>query len=177
MASEPINDGPYRVVVHRSAAEMLAAARAALLRNEAANGLVLTIAGNLVENPQLHPGAFLATVADATGTVVGAAVRTPPFLGVATELPAAAELPAPKPFWVVFAVFFPAVTGIEAGIAMSGDLKDPARSLPRGTIGAVLVGYAVYMAIPLFLSYLIADTRILRHESMTMVMQHVARWG
>jgi solute carrier family 12 (sodium/potassium/chloride transporter), member 2 len=101
------------------------------------------------------------------------------FLGdaAAAELPAVAQLPAPKPFWVVFAVFFPAVTGIEAGIAMSGDLKDPARSLPRGTIGAVLLGYAVYMAIPLFLSYLIADTRILRHGSMTMVMQHVARWG
>jgi len=97
-----------------------------------------------------------------------------------SELPAMAELPdlpEAKPFWVVFAVFFPAVTGIEAGIAMSGDLKDPARSLPRGTIGAVLVGYAVYMAIPLFLSYMIADTRILRHGSMTMVMQQVARWG
>jgi len=95
----------------------------------------------------------------------------------AVELPAAASLPAPRPFWVVFAVFFPAVTGIEAGIAMSGDLKNPARSLPRGTIGAVLTGYAVYMAIPLFLSCVIADTRVLRHQSMTMVMQQVARWG
>ena len=101
------------------------------------------------------------------------------FLGgePGTEIPVASSIPAPKPFWIVFAVFFPAVTGIEAGIAMSGDLKDPARSLPRGTIGAVLTGYAVYMTIPLFLSFVIADTRVLRHESMTMVMQHVSRWG
>ena len=54
-------------------------------------------------------------------------------------------------FWAVFAVIFPAVTGIEAGIAMSGDLKDPKKSLPRGTMAAVLLGYVVYVAVVLFL--------------------------
>ncbi len=90
---------------------------------------------------------------------------------------AQSELPAARPFWAVFAVFFPAVTGIEAGIAMSGDLKSPARALPRGTIAAVATGYLAYLAIPLFLSFSIANTEILRHESMSMVMQRVAVWG
>jgi amino acid transporter len=48
------------------------------------------------------------------------------------------------PFWVVFAIFFPAVTGFTQGVSMSGDLKDPARSLPMGTFLAVGVATLVY---------------------------------
>ena len=93
------------------------------------------------------------------------------------ELPLASEIPKPEPFWIVFAVFFPAVTGIEAGIAMSGDLKNPAKSLPRGTIAAILTGYAIYIAIPVFMTYLFADISVLRVSSMGLVMRNVARWG
>jgi amino acid transporter len=84
-------------------------------------------------------------------------------------------VPAPLGFWIVFAVFFPAVTGIESGIAMSGDLKRPARSLPIGTIAAVLTGLLVYLAIPIFLNRTVADASVLRADPL--VMQRVARWG
>ncbi len=85
--------------------------------------------------------------------------------------------PAANPeagFWVVLAVFFPAVTGIEAGVNMSGDLKDPARSIPRGTLAALLVGYVVYMALPVVLSTR-ADAQTLMDDPL--VMRRIAFWG
>ena len=47
-------------------------------------------------------------------------------------------------FWVLFAIFFPAVTGFTQGVSMSGDLKDPGKSLPRGTFAAVGLSILVY---------------------------------
>ncbi|XP_063980220.1 bumetanide-sensitive sodium-(potassium)-chloride cotransporter isoform X1 [Diachasmimorpha longicaudata] len=53
-------------------------------------------------------------------------------------------------FFSVFAIFFPSVTGIQAGANISGDLKDPASSIPSGTLLALLISMISYVMFVLF---------------------------
>lgn len=48
-------------------------------------------------------------------------------------------------WFTAFGVFFPTVTGIMAGINMSGDLRQPNVNIPNGTIAAVGVGTFLYL--------------------------------
>jgi amino acid transporter len=68
------------------------------------------------------------------------------FINWNTELLAANWSPTRSDlsFWVIFAIFFPAVTGFTQGVSMSGDLKNPGKSLPSGTFAAVGVSILVY---------------------------------
>lgn len=50
-------------------------------------------------------------------------------------------------FFIVFAILFPAFTGLSAGVGLSGDLKNPAKSIPLGTISATVLGMVIYLFI------------------------------
>jgi len=93
----------------------------------------------------------------------------------ALAIPPDAVIPPKAAFWVVFAVFFPAVTGIEAGLGLSGDLKNPAKALPLGTLLAIGTGYLVYMVIPFFLHKTVPDANLLLLDQN--IMSAVARWA
>nr|BAM74642.1 putative Na-K-2Cl cotransporter [Anguilla japonica] len=55
-------------------------------------------------------------------------------------------------FFSVFAIFFPAATGILAGANISGDLKDPQAAIPKGTLLAIFITAATYLAVALCVS-------------------------
>ncbi len=55
-------------------------------------------------------------------------------------------------FWEAFAIFFPAVTGFSQGVAMSGDLRNPSKSITRGTFAAVGLSTVIYVAVMVLLA-------------------------
>ena len=76
-------------------------------------------------------------------------------------------------FWKVFAIFFPAVTGIMAGVSMSGDLKDSTRSIPWGTMSAIIITSLIYLAVAVWLGTHATTEQLL---SDNMIIQKMARW-
>ena len=88
------------------------------------------------------------------------------FFGTTEFAPASINLLPTEgsvPLEMVFAIFFPAVTGFTAGIAMSGDLEDPKRSIPMGTLMAIGVGLFVYIALAIFLAFAV-DPSLLKSD-------------
>ncbi len=76
------------------------------------------------------------------------------FTGTTGDFPASIEWfnNDGESFVTVFAIFFPAATGIMAGVSMSGDLRNPRRDIPKGIMLVVITSLVVYVAFPIWLS-------------------------
>jgi amino acid transporter len=77
-------------------------------------------------------------------------------------------------FWVVFAVFFPATTGILAGANMSGDLENPRRAIPVGTLWAIGVSTILYFGLAVWLARA-GDSETLQNN--TNFLMEESFWG
>ena len=77
-------------------------------------------------------------------------------------------------FFKVFTIIFPAFTGIAAGLGLSGDLKDPKKSIPKGTLWATIVGIIIYVCVAIKLFY---SAPIWNLATNQMVMADIAIWG
>ncbi|PCJ86995.1 MAG: amino acid permease [Flavobacteriales bacterium] len=80
----------------------------------------------------------------------------------------------PDDFFYVFTIIFPAFTGIAAGLGLSGDLKDPKKSIPLGTLWATIVGIIVYIAVAFKLFYSASPWDLASDQ---LVMSKIAIWG
>lgn len=77
-------------------------------------------------------------------------------------------------FFVVFAICFPAFTGMTAGVGLSGDLKNPGKSIPLGTLGGTAIGMLVYLAIVWKMSISASQADLTEHQ---LIMAHIALGG
>jgi amino acid transporter len=68
--------------------------------------------------------------------------------GAAAESPILfSQMSVKDPFMVVFAIVFPAFTGMTAGVGLSGDLAEPRKSIPLGIMAATVVGMLMYVLV------------------------------
>jgi amino acid transporter len=76
-------------------------------------------------------------------------------------------------YWTVFAVFFPAVTGIAVGASMSGDLKNPAESIPKGTLYSIGVSTVVYVLTVIWIAFHADRAELLSNN---LIVKDIAYW-
>ncbi|MBR9860463.1 amino acid permease [bacterium] len=81
------------------------------------------------------------------------------------------------PFFHVFAIIFPAFTGMTAGVGLSGDLKDPKKSIPIGTLAATIIGMVIYVFIAFKLGHAAPPEVLSDIPANQLIMSDVAIWG
>ncbi|MDH6534381.1 amino acid permease [Parabacteroides sp. 52] len=77
-------------------------------------------------------------------------------------------------FFVLFAICFPAFTGMTAGVGLSGDLKNPGKSIPLGTMGGTLTGLVVYVLIVWKLAVSASQADLVEDQ---LIMSRIAVFG
>ena len=83
-------------------------------------------------------------------------------------------VPNPDNFFYVFAIVFPAFTGMTAGVGLSGDLENPKKSIPLGTLAATLTGMVVYFFVTYKLAVSASSSDLVNNQ---LIMGKIAVWG
>ena len=79
-----------------------------------------------------------------------------------------------KGFFYVIAIIFPAFTGMTAGVGLSGDLRNPKKSIPLGTLSATIAGMIIYIFIAYKLVSSASPSDLVNDQ---LVMSQIALWG
>ncbi|MDB4107951.1 amino acid permease [Bacteroidia bacterium] len=78
-------------------------------------------------------------------------------------------------FFFIFAIVFPAFTGMTAGVGLSGDLKDPKKSIPLGTLAATVIGMVIYIFIAFKLGSSASEADLANLDKQ-LIMADIAIW-
>ena len=140
--------------------------------------LTLTIIAFISTSIALRTQFFIlaAIVLSLFSIFLGSPGDTKPILDSATSIDKVG-------FAAVFAIFFPAVTGFTAGVAMSGDLKDPKKSIPLGTMGSIAAGLIIYLLLAIFIHFsfdqetLLTNPRALFEMALVGLLVYFGVWG
>ncbi len=76
-------------------------------------------------------------------------------------------------FWGVFAVFFPATTGIMSGVNMSGELKNSRQNIPIGTLSAIALSTIVYLVLCCWVSRAAPPQQLINNYT---ILVEKSRW-
>ncbi len=90
------------------------------------------------------------------------------------EVDLTAHISNPDDFFYVFTIIFPAFTGLAAGLGLSGDLREPEKSIPRGTLLATVAGFLVYIAVAYKLTVSASPEEMASDQ---LIMSKIAMWG
>ena len=96
-----------------------------------------------------------------------------PVASAPKEVPLFGKIPDADNLFLVFAIVFPAFTGMTAGVGLSGDLKNPRKSIPLGTLSATLTGMVVYILVVVKLAYSASPLELASDQ---FVMGKIALW-
>jgi amino acid transporter len=97
-----------------------------------------------------------------------------PAAGSDAALSLTAHIPNRDSFIQVFAIVFPAFTGFAAGVGLSGDLRNPRRSIPLGTLSATLIGMVIYIFVVFKLAGNATPGELVGDQ---LIMSKIALWG
>ena len=109
--------------------------------------LLLLTAIVLIKGADLGVKALYIVVATLTVTMVAFFLGSGGDLATGTEFPLQDTVANPISFFAIFAIIFPAFTGMTAGVGLSGDLENPSKSIPLGTLAGTIGGMIVYVFI------------------------------
>ena len=137
-------------------------------------GTLLLIALMLTKGADMGIWALWAVSAILVGSIGAFLLGTGPEEIRPEGLNITARIEGADSFGTVFAICFPAFTGMIAGLGLSGDLKNPQRSIPLGTIGATITGMVIYAVVAVKLAQSATPEELAANQ---FVMAKIALWG